>query len=109
MKTIVTGEKSFAKAEAMNLQADWFCLDCRVGMKWVDGMFWKCPECGTEVWPEEPEAVEREKKQAAADNSGMVSRAWIPGTESKGGGGASGKSRKKPLRKSDFRHRVPLD
>ena len=47
------------------MQADWFCLDCRVGMKWIDRMFWKCPECGTEVWPEEPEAVEREKKQAA--------------------------------------------
>ena len=47
------------------LAADWFCLDCRVGMKWIDRMFWKCPECGTEVWPEEPEAVEREKKQAA--------------------------------------------
>ena len=96
------------------MQADWFCLDCRVGMKWTDRMFWKCPECGTEVWPEEPEAIERGKKQAAADNpgadnSGMVSRAWIPGTEAKGGGGATGKSRKKPLRKSDFRHRMPLD
>ena len=91
------------------MQADWFCLDCRVGMKWIDRMFWKCPECGTEVWPEEPEVVERERKQAAADNSGMVSRAWIPGTEAKGGGGGSGKSRKKPLRKSDFRHRRPLD
>ena len=24
------------KSEVMSLQADWFCLDCRVGMKWQE-------------------------------------------------------------------------
>lgn len=86
---------------------DWFCLDCRIPMKWKDLCFWKCPQCGIEVWPPDPTIIERQKK-AENYNSGMVSRSWIPGTEAPGGGGVSGKKHKKPVKRS-CSGRVPPD
>ena len=88
------------------MMIDWFCLDCRVTMKWQDRAFWKCPVCGVEVWPPEPEEIERRKRD---DVAGMVSRSWVPGAEAKGGGGPSGKKHKKPMKHSSFDYRFRPD
>lgn len=46
----------------MRGRENWFCLDCRIPMAWHETGFWKCPECGTETWPPEPEEVNRLKR-----------------------------------------------
>jgi hypothetical protein len=72
-------------------------------MNWKNELFWKCPECGTEVWPEDPEITQKRLKEAQAIDYSLVSLSHVDGTRAKGGGGSSGKSHKKSQKKSNFR------
>lgn len=43
----------------------WFCQDCRVSMIYDSKQdYYKCPECGTEVWPEADKVSKPTKEQA---------------------------------------------
>jgi len=69
----------------------WFCQECRVQMKWDKFGFFKCPECGVEVWIPERDP-DKEAKEVAEELSDVI----IP-VNRKGGGGSKGRSSKKQL------------
>ncbi len=76
----------------------WFCQRCMVMMEPKDGnVFFKCPVCGTEVWPEERDktGVEELSTDAIAElmqdnlvqHQTSVFEAMIGGKAAHGGGG----------------------
>lgn len=78
----------------MNRKKQWFCQDCRVLMTLTDMDFYKCPECGIEVWfPEYNQ--EKEAKKIAEELSDVI----IPVNRKGGGGNKSCGSSKKQLLK----------
>lgn len=88
----------------MKKRKAWFCQDCRVMMHYDPKRdFYKCPECGVEVWPEtkadqgEIASLMREKYQA-----NLPAKDPIPAGEPAPGGGGSknkGRSRKGDMQK----------
>ena len=66
----------------------WFCQDCLIKMEWDNFGFYKCQQCGTEVWQKEVDR-DKEARQVAESLDDVI----IP--VKKRGGGSNGKSSRK--------------
>lgn len=79
----------------MKIRKPWFCQDCRVSMTYdAKQDYYKCPECGTEVWPENTDSkgeIESLMRDMAATHS---KREAMPAGEALPGGGSKSKGRK---------------
>lgn len=83
----------------------WPCIKCRVIMEGIDEDHCKCPVCGTEVWydykedMEKPEEIDSIMRIPSGQTAGQE-YSILGGPPAKGGGNSSGsKSKRKQLLK----------
>jgi len=92
----------------MMIRKPWFCQECRVVMTYSSKQdFYKCPECGTEVWPETSNAENDEIASLMCERykANLPAKEALPAGEAllgSGGSKSKGRSRKADMKKKSL-------